>query len=63
MFQKSMMKNVKKFASLKNKSNLIQIRKYAKKQPADMPDKPASALYEFGPEGYLFPGKVYNSLF
>jgi hypothetical protein len=48
----------KKFPILKNKFSLIQMRSYAKKQPADIPDKPASDLYNHGPEGYLFPGKV-----
>ena len=49
---------LKKFPTIKNKYSLLQIRHYAKKQAADVPDKPASDLYNYGPEGYLFPGKV-----
>eukprot|EP01091_Cochliopodium_minus_P009506 TRINITY_DN2354_c0_g1_i1.p1 TRINITY_DN2354_c0_g1~~TRINITY_DN2354_c0_g1_i1.p1 ORF type:complete len:208 (-),score=45.68 TRINITY_DN2354_c0_g1_i1:64-687(-) len=51
-------KKIKKIPILKYNTSLIQSRNYAKKQPADVADKPASALYEYGPEGYLFPGKL-----
>ena len=42
----------------KNSLSVLTKRSYAKKQEADVPDRPASELYEFGPEGYLWPGKV-----